>query len=95
MNEQENNNQWKNIDIIKEVMSISWIYEKVFWKLLKWLVYDKLFMNTKHILETAYWFNDTHIFFEQIDRKEFTNISKIIFKFYWEQKTSFIEKVTK
>lgn len=69
-------------DILEEIVSIAWLYEKIFWKLLDKLVFKRDFENKKHILKRIYLYDDTELIFEkQIERKEFTGLSKIIFRF--------------
>jgi hypothetical protein len=70
-------------DILDEIVSIAWLYEKIFWKLLDKLVFKKVFENKKHILKKVYWFTDIdEIFEKQIERREFEKLSKVIFRFY-------------
>ena len=69
-------------DIIEEIVSISWLYEKIFWKLLNKLVFKQKFENQKSVLKKVYEFSDIDDIFEkQIERSEFTSLSKIIFRF--------------
>lgn len=70
------------IDIIDTVVSIEWLYEKVFWKLLHDLVYDRAIAQDIHILKNVYKFsNADDIFIAPIDRDEFWKLTKIIFKY--------------
>lgn len=76
------NNFRTHKDIIEEIVSIAWLYEKIFWKLLDKLVFVKDFENKKHILKNVFWYTDIDSIFEkQIERKEFASLSKIIFRF--------------
>ena len=76
------NNNRTHKDILEEIVSISWLYEKIFWKLLDKLVFNKNFENKKHILKKVYNYDDTELIFEkQIERREFSELSKIIFRF--------------
>lgn len=69
-------------DILEEIVSIAWLYEKIFWKLLDKLVFKRDFENKKHILKRVFLYEDIETIFEkQIERKEFTSLSKIIFRF--------------
>lgn len=69
-------------DILEDIVSISWLYEKIFWKLLNKLVFKVKFENQKTLLKTVYNYNDIDLIFEkQIERKEFNKLSKIIFRF--------------
>lgn len=69
-------------DILEDIVSISWLYEKIFWKLLNKLVFKVKFENQKTLLKTVYNYNDIdQIFEKQIERKEFNKLSKIIFRF--------------
>jgi hypothetical protein len=78
-------NYWWNRtdkDILEEIVSISWLYEKIFWKLLNKLVFIRSFENKKYILKKVFNFDDVEEIFEkQIERKEFNTLSKIIFRF--------------
>lgn len=74
--------QYSHKDILEDIVSISWLYEKVFWKLLNKLVFKTRFENTKHILRNVNQYDDVdQIFEKQIERKEFIKLSKIIFRF--------------
>lgn len=70
-------------DILDEIVSIQWLYEKIFGKdLLEKLVFNNNHENKKNILKNVYWFRDTDtIFPTQIERKEFKKLSEIIFRF--------------
>lgn len=69
-------------DILEEIVSIAGLYEKIFWKLLDKLVFKRDFENKKHILKRVFLYEDVEAVFEkQIERKEFTSLSKIIFRF--------------
>lgn len=69
-------------DILDEIVSIAWLYEKIFWKLLDKLVFVRDFENKKHILKKVFQYEDIEQIFEkQIERKEFSSLSKIIFRF--------------
>lgn len=77
-------NYWSRThkDILEEIVSISWLYEKIFWKLLDKLVFIRTFENKKYILKKVYNYTDIEEIFEkQIERKEFSSLSKIIFRF--------------
>jgi hypothetical protein len=69
-------------DIFDELVKSTWLYEKIFWKLLSDLVYDQELEKRKNILTNVYWFrNIDNIFKKEIERDEFENLSKIIFKY--------------
>lgn len=69
-------------DIIDDIASNIWLYEKVFWKLLDKLVYKTKMENQKHILKNVFLFKDIdHIFDKQIERPEFKTLSKIVFRY--------------
>lgn len=69
-------------DILDQIVSISWLYEKIFWKLLDKLVFKQKHENQKHILKKVFQFDDVdEIFEKQIERSEFSQLSKIIFRF--------------
>lgn len=70
------------IDIIDTVVSIEWLYEKVFGKLLHDLVYDRAIAQRIHILKNVYKMqNADDVFIAPIDRDEFGKLTKIIFKY--------------
>lgn len=74
-------------DILDMVASSAGLYEKIFWKLLNSLVFKQKYENQKHVLKTVFKYKDVdEIFAKQIERKEFTGLSKIIFRFQWEEK---------
>jgi hypothetical protein len=77
-------------DILAQIISINWLFEKVFWKLLKPLVYNETVSNSVHILENVYWFRDARKTFpDKLIRKEFNNISEKVFRFAgWQQDQS-------
>lgn len=70
--------------LFEEIVSISGVYQKIFGTdLLNNLVYDPEYERSKRILSEIYWYeNLDNIFWKQILRNEFKNISKIIFKVY-------------
>ena len=71
-----------NFDVIDEILSVEWIFEKVFWKLLNFLVFDESIDDSINILESIYWYkNIRDVFSRKIDRGEFRDLAKIIFKF--------------
>ena len=79
-------NIWKkrttNFDVIDEILSVEGIFEKVFWKLLNYLVFDERIDDCKNILKSIYWYKDVdEIFTRKVDRTEFRDLAKIIFKF--------------
>lgn len=74
-------------DIFDKLVSQSWLYEKVFWKLLPDLVYDQEVEKRKNLLIETYGFKDVNkVFKKEIERGEFENMSKIIFKYNESQK---------
>ena len=78
-------------DILEEIVSISWLYEKIFWKLLNKLVFKQKHENQKHILKKVFEFEDIdEIFEKQIERSEFSSLSKIIFRFSNTQENGWI-----
>ena len=71
-----------NFDVIDEILSVEWIFEKVFWKLLNYLVFDENIDDSISILENVYGFkNVKDVFSRKIDRGEFRDLAKVIFKF--------------
>lgn len=77
------------IDIIDKIVSIEWLYEKVFWKLLIPLVFDRAIATNIHNLKQVYGMNNADIIFQvPIDRGEFGDLTKVIFKYQENQKPS-------
>ena len=69
-------------DIFDELIKNTWLYEKIFWKLLSDLVYDQELEKRKNLLTNVYWYREVDkIFKKEIERDEFENLSKIIFKY--------------
>jgi len=69
-------------DIFDKLVKQSGLYEKIFWKLLPDLVYDQEIEKRKNVLKNVYWFRDVwDVFKKDIERREFENLSKIIFKY--------------
>lgn len=79
------------VDIIDKIVSIEGLYEKVFWKLLRPLVFDVAIATDIHMLKQVYWMANVDIIFEvPIDRGEFSDLTKVIFKYQENQKPSII-----
>ena len=75
------------IDIIDKIVSIEGLYEKVFWKLLFKLVFDRAIATDIHMLKNVYRMDNADIVFEvPIDRGEFSDLTKVIFKYQENQK---------
>jgi len=67
--------------LIDNLFSFVWIYDKIFWKLLDKLVYQEEEEDYKNILK-ALWYEDIDNYFsKKIDRKQFKELSTIIFRF--------------
>lgn len=80
-------------DIFDKLVKQSWLYEKIFWKLLPDLVYDQQIEKRKNALSKIYWFRDVdETFKKDIERWEFENLSKIIFKYQelWQPKNTIL-----
>lgn len=76
-------------DIIEKIVSIDWLYEKVFWKLLVPLVFDRAIATWIHNLKHIYWMTNADTVFKvPIDRWEFHDLTKVIFKYQENQKPS-------
>ena len=70
-------------DVLQEIVSISWVYEKIFWKtLMKKLFYREDLENDKQNLKNLWYDDIDDLFPEKIDKKEFKDNSKIIFRIY-------------
>ena len=83
----ETNQRTTTTDIIDKIVAVEWLYEKVFWKLLFKLVFDKAIATDIHMLKHIYWMNNADIIFEvPIDRGEFSDLTKVIFKYQENQK---------
>lgn len=71
-----------NFDVIDEILSVEWIFEKVFWKLLNYLVFDESIDDSISLLENIYWYKWVKdIFSRKVDRWDFRDLARIIFKF--------------
>ena len=68
-------------DIIQQIIKATWVYEKVFWKLLDDLVYDKEIERLKEVLKNIYWYKDIDIIKSEVDNIYFNKLSRIIFRF--------------
>lgn len=87
----QTNQRTTPIDIIDKIVSIEWLYEKVFWKLLYKLVFDRAIATDIHLLKHVYGMQDADIVFEvPVDRLEFSDLTKILFKYQENQKPSLI-----
>lgn len=72
----------KQEGIISQLISYTWIYEKIFGFLLKPLVLNKSLEDKKNILIKVFGFIDIEDIFEsEVDKKEFRKNSEIIFRF--------------
>lgn len=70
------------LDIIEKVVSVSWLYEKVFWKLLPDLVYNQTAEKQKQILTEVYWYKDINqIFKKELLKWDTIDLIKIVFKY--------------
>lgn len=79
------------VDIIDKIVSIDWLYEKVFGKLLFPLVFDRATATDIHNLKHIYGMSNADIVFQTpIDRGEFADLTKVIFKYQENQKPSII-----
>lgn len=87
----EYNSRTTPTDIIDKIVSIEGLYQKVFWPLLYKLVNDRGIANDIHLLKHVYGMKDADIIFEiPIDRGEFSDLTKIIFKYQENQKPNII-----
>jgi hypothetical protein len=69
-------------DIIDEILGFTWLYRKVFWDLLPWLIYNQWLCSSIEILEQIYWFEWVNQMFSPIiERAELKGLSKIMFRF--------------
>ena len=74
-------------DIFDKVLSVSWLYEKVFWKLLPDLVYNQVWERMKQLLTEVYWYKDINsIFKKELLKWDTIDLIKIVFKYtdQWE-----------
>lgn len=68
-------------DIINQIVSFNGLFEKIFGKLLKPLVYNAVVENSVHALEQIYGFKDARkIFPSKLDKKEFDRVSETVFR---------------
>lgn len=78
-------------DIIDRIVSIEGLYEKVFWKLLVPLVFDVAVATDIHNLKQIYWMSNADTVFKvPIDRGEFSDLTKVIFKYQENQRPSIL-----
>jgi len=69
-------------DIFDKVLSVSWLYEKVFWKLLPDLVYNQVAERQKQLLTEVYWYKDVNqIFKKELLKGDTIDLIKIVFKY--------------
>lgn len=69
-------------EVLEKIVSVEWLYEKVFWKLLDKLVYDRVIDDNMHVLRNIYKLDDTdEVFKRDIERREFRWLSEIVFKY--------------
>jgi hypothetical protein len=69
-------------DIFDKVLSVSWLYEKVFWKLLPDLVYNQVAERQKQLLTEVYGYKDVNsIFKKELLKWDTINLIKIVFKY--------------
>ena len=69
-------------DIIDKIVSVDWLYEKVFGKLLDKIIYNKDIKNDIGILKNVFQMDNADKIFElPVDNKEFKEITAIIFKY--------------
>ena len=69
-------------DIFDKLVSQQGLYEKIFGKLLDDMVFDQETEKRKNLLREVFWFQDVdRVFKKEIERSEFENLSKIIFKY--------------
>lgn len=68
--------------ILDQIISVAGLFEKIFGKLLDQLVFDRKMDDNVNFIRTVYGYEDApEIFPRRIDRKEFRNLSKIVFRF--------------
>lgn len=85
------NKQTTPVDIIDKIVAVEGLYEKVFGKLLRPLVFDRAIATDIHILKHIRGMHNADVIFEvPIDRGEFADLTKVIFKYQENQKPSII-----
>lgn len=81
--ETENRNPQDGWSILEKLLSFEWLYERVFWKLLDPLVFDRAIDNDIHIVWTIFQNYDAEDCMRRnVERTEFRWLSKILFKFH-------------
>lgn len=76
-----NNRKW-DIDVIEEITHVEGIFERVFGRLLNYLVFIESIDDSMQILEKVYWYRDIRdTFTRKVNRTDFRDLAKIIFKF--------------
>lgn len=69
-------------DVFDKVLSVSWLYEKVFWKLLPDLVYNQVAERQKQLLSEVYGYKDINrIFKKELLKWDTIDLIKIVFKY--------------
>jgi len=71
-----------NLDFFDKYLSISWLYEKIFGKLLPDLVYNQTSERYKKALYEIYWYKDIYkIFNKELLKWDTIDLIKIVFKY--------------
>jgi hypothetical protein len=72
----------KRLEFFDQLISVSWIFEKIYWKILDYLIYDQQFENFKQILKIAWYIDVDSCFKKKFDKNNFFRVNKTIFQFY-------------
>jgi len=68
--------------VIENLLKYRWIYHQIFGDLLDDLVYNEDIRKYKEFIK-AFWYDDIDdLIIDEVDKWNFTKISKIIFRFY-------------
>lgn len=81
-NDNENTHKSDTFNILDQMLSFEWLYERVFWKLLDPIVYDRAIDKDIHFIGQIFNCHDAKdCMTRKVERAEFRGMSKILFKF--------------
>lgn len=81
-NDNENTHKSDTFNILDQILSFEGLYERVFWKLLDPIVYDRAIDKDIHFIKEIFSCSDAKdCMTRKVERAEFRWMSKILFKF--------------
>lgn len=76
-------NKLRPDDILQEVKENQWLFNNIFWPLMKYLIRDEGLENEKNNLKWL-WFKDVEEAFDiNFNHERFESISRIVFRIMW------------